>query len=64
MPKKLQVKLTAVPIRLSDRQLELLDRLVQGAVLGTSRPEVLKHLFIREVERLFPEEIKGQNKQD
>jgi hypothetical protein len=62
VPKRQQVKLTAVPIRLSDQQLELLDRLVSAAILGTSRPEVLKHLFIREVERLFPDEVRGSRR--
>lgn len=59
MPQKLHSsKLISVPVRLSGRQIELLDRLVKAEVLGTSRPEILKYLFTREVERLFPEDVK------
>lgn len=48
-----------VPVPLSPKQLELLDRLVRAGVLGGSRPEVLKYLFVREIERLYPDEVKG-----
>lgn len=52
-----------VPLRISARLAGLLDRLVERGVLGTSRPEVLRYLLTREVERIFPEEVKGPEKE-
>jgi hypothetical protein len=50
---------TKVQVSLSAQQLVLLDRLVKAGVVGTSRPEVLKYLFVREIEKLYPDEVKG-----
>jgi len=59
MPKLEKTKLTAVPVRLSPEQLELLDRLVRARLLGTSRTEICKHWVVEELKRMYPEEFKG-----
>jgi len=64
MPRKRNSsEMEPVSLRVSAQLAELLDRLVARGVLGTSRPEVLKYLLVREVERIFPEEVKGPTKE-
>lgn len=61
MPKLHKAEPTSVLVLLSERQTFLLDRLVRAGVLGTSRPEIFRYLLIREIEKQYPEEVKGRD---